>query len=169
MCTIIPPKCQTWPIWNSQLDFGAKAMSHWNLSDYLILYLANSIKSNSRKIFSEEAIQVLMSFRLIYWIKWLCHGTCRYFMSQFFVTYTLLLIQSIGIFVLCSSGVILPLIFKPSWNYSPIYSLKSYYYHLFDSTRKLGRSYLGGTLRIRQITKIVKKERKKERKKKWNF
>ena len=39
-------------------------------------------------------------------------------MSQFFVTYTLLLIQSIGIFVLCRTGVvlliILPLIFKPA-------------------------------------------------------
>ena len=53
-----------------------------------------------------------MSFRLIYWIRWLCHGTCRYFMSQFFVSYTLLLIQSIGSFVLCSTGVILPIIFK---------------------------------------------------------
>ena len=55
-----------------------------------------------------------MSFRLIYWIRWLCHGICRYFVSQFFVTYTLLLIQSIGIFVLCKTGVILPIILKPA-------------------------------------------------------
>ena len=88
-------------IWQSHLKF-----------EWLPYFLP--CKSNSRKIFSEQAIQVLMSFRLIYWIRWLCHGTCRYFMSQFFVTYTLLLIQSIRIFVFCSTGAIFPIIFKPA-------------------------------------------------------
>ena len=138
MCTIIPPKCQTWPIWNSQLDFGAKAMSHWNLSDYLILYLANQ---------TQEKSLVRRLSRFWWALGWYielrshCYGTCSYFMSQFFVTCTLLLIQSIGIFVLCSTGVILPIIFKPACT---VQSAKPklfthllpevLYHHLFDST-----------------------------------
>ena len=98
-------------------------------------------KSNSRKIFSEQAIQVLMSFRLIYWIKVTLSWHLQLFMSQFFATYSLLLIQSIGIFVLCSTGVILPIIFKPACT---VQSAKPklfthllpevLYHHLFDST-----------------------------------
>ena len=119
-----------------------------------------------------------MSFRLIYWIRWLCHGTCRYFMSQFFVSYTLLLIQSIGIFVLCSTGVILPIIFKAACT---VQSAKCkllthllpevllpwlIWFHKLTGEKLLRMDSEKKTDR----KKIVKKERKKQTKtKKWNF